>query len=48
MVIAYQHILGYFKDKASPIKKEKYLSLINKYKNGIISKNEVLDYIKNS
>ena len=38
MVIAYQHILGYFKDKASPIKKKNIYRLSINIKMGSLVK----------
>ena len=46
VVNAYQHIWGYFKDDASIEEKEKFLGLLDQYKNGEVDKNIPLSYLK--
>lgn len=46
VINAYQHIWGYFKDEAGEENKEKFLGLIDDYKNDKIPKEEVLQFLK--
>ena len=46
IINAYQHIWGYFKEDAGDQAKEKFLGLIEAYKNDKVHKEEVLDFLK--
>lgn len=46
VINAYQHIWGYFKEDVGNQAKEKFLGLIEAYKNDKVHKEEVLDFLK--
>ena len=47
IVNAYQHIWGYFKDKASIEERKEFLGLLDQYKKAKLDKSVPLDYLKN-
>lgn len=46
VINAYQHIWGYFKDKATSEEKERFLNLLDFYKKGEVTKDQPLAYLK--
>mgnify|MGYP002711920789 FL=1 len=46
VINAYHHIWGYFKDQAGEENKEKFLALLNDYKNDRIQKGIILAFLK--